>query len=163
MPPTAHAALRGFWTRPRTERAQRASASWPGDLPADHAQPCYGVIVVDDHALTRRQLASVIDAHSRLYMLGTAANGHDALHLVVATDPDVVVMDIRMPGLDGLRVAERIRQLGDAAVVLMSSFEDRQYEAAAAGAGAFACVSKAAREQDLLGVIVAAGESRSAS
>jgi DNA-binding NarL/FixJ family response regulator len=114
------------------------------------------VVVADDHALTRRELARAVDQHPQLIVVGQAADGEEALALTRALDPDVVLMDIRMPGQDGLQTARCIRAECRAAVVLISSFNDDQFAAAAFDAGAAAYVAKSDSEAALLAAILQA-------
>ncbi len=60
------------------------------------------VMVVDDHALFRRGLEMVLDGETDIDVVGEASDGHEAVELAEKTTPDVVLMDVRMPGMDGL-------------------------------------------------------------
>ena len=67
-----------------------------------------GVLVVDDQALLRTAFASLIDAEDDLEVVGEAANGRQAVELAVSLTPDVVVMDVRMPVMDGIEATRQI-------------------------------------------------------
>jgi len=100
------------------------------------------VLVADDDVLTRHLLRRAVAAHAALELVGEAADGTEALALAHALAPDAVVLDISMPGLDGLAVAARMRPaFPDCAIVLFSA-GDAEAQALAVGADCF--VAKAA-------------------
>ena len=82
------------------------------------------VIVVDDHAVVREGIRTVLDQAEGVTVVGEAATGEEALAAVSALRPDVVVLDITMPGLSGLEVAERVREEAPATRVLILSMHD---------------------------------------
>ena len=99
-----------------------------------------GVLVVDDEELVRTGLRLILDAEPDLTVVGTAGDGADAVAAVRRLRPDVVLMDIRMPGVDGLEATRRI--LGEGApcrVVVLTTFDvdEHVYEALRAGASGF--------------------------
>lgn len=79
------------------------------------------VVVVDDSALMRQILSSVINSSPHLTVVGTAANPHSARDLIKQKNPDVVTLDIEMPGMDGLSFLEKIMRLRPMPVVMISS------------------------------------------
>ena len=95
------------------------------------------VVVVDDHQIVREGLATLLGALDGLAVVGTAADGRDAIHVVAETSPDVVVMDIQMPHLDGIEATRTItgRQPG-VRVVMLTMNEDDETVLAAIRAGA---------------------------
>jgi DNA-binding NarL/FixJ family response regulator len=122
------------------------------------------VVLVDDQALVRAGLRALLDAEDDLAVVGEAADGDEALRVVRATRPQVVLMDIRMPGVDGLVATRRIAadpELAGVRVVVLTTFELDEYvfEALRAGAGGF--LLKDADPADLLRAVrvVAGGES----
>ncbi|MER6708184.1 response regulator transcription factor [Streptomyces fumanus] len=120
-----------------------------------------GVMVVDDQAVVRAGFAAVIDAEPDLTVVGEAGDGAAAVVLVERTAPDVVLMDIRMPGMDGLTATRLITALPNAPKVLVLTTFDLDayvYEALRAGSSGF--MLKDAQPEDVLSAIrvVAAGE-----
>jgi DNA-binding NarL/FixJ family response regulator len=119
------------------------------------------VLVVDDQALLRTAFSSLIDAEDDLNVVGEAADGHQAVELAASLAPDVVVMDVRMPVMDGIEAARQITA-GRAAtrVLILTTFDLDEYvfEALRAGASGFALKSRPLEE--LLAAIrtVAAGD-----
>lgn len=104
------------------------------------------ILVVDDDALVRAGLRMMIETQSDLVVAGEAENGHDAVAAVEDLDPDIVLMDIRMPGTDGLEATRRITgagpvedQAGCPRVIILTTFEldEYVYEAVRAGASGF--------------------------
>ncbi|QIG46066.1 response regulator transcription factor [Nocardioides anomalus] len=95
------------------------------------------VLLVDDHQLVRAGLAGLVDAAADLAVCGQAANGEEAVARAVETAPDVVLMDLSMPVLDGVEATRRLlREVPTARVVVLTSFADtaRVQEALRAGA-----------------------------
>lgn len=98
------------------------------------------VVLADDEALLREGLATILDLQLDIEVVGQAADGIEALALVKQLRPDVLVLDVTMPRLDGLGVAERLRRTGDGTRVLMlTSFDRDEYllKALHAGVGGF--------------------------
>jgi len=100
------------------------------------------VLLADDQALVRAGFASLLDAQDDIQVIGEAGDGAEAVRLARALTPDVVLMDIRMPGLDGLEATRQIagdERLGSARVVILTTFELDEYvfEAVRAGASGF--------------------------
>jgi len=121
------------------------------------------VLVVDDEALLRTAFSSLIDAEDDLDIVGEAADGRQAVELAASLSPDVVVMDVRMPVMDGIEATRRITS-GPAwtspRVLILTTFDldDYVFEALRAGASGFALKSRPLEE--LLTAIrtVASGE-----
>jgi DNA-binding NarL/FixJ family response regulator len=121
------------------------------------------VLVVDDQALLRTAFSSLIDAEDDLEVVGQAADGRDAVEIAARLRPEVVVMDVRMPVMDGIEATRQItaRQGPDVPrVLILTTFDLDEYvfEALRAGASGFALKSRPLEE--LLAAIrtVAAGE-----
>ena len=115
------------------------------------------LLVVDDVAMVRRGLQMRLSLERDLRVVGEAASGAEALAVVRALQPDVVLMDIEMPGIDGLMTTEAIRQLAPgSAVVTLSMHDDAASRARALAAGARAFVGKSDASDALLTAIRAA-------
>lgn len=100
------------------------------------------VAIADDQALVRAGFVSLLDATDGVEVVGEANDGHEALELVRRHRPDVILMDIRMPGLDGLAATRRIAGDGDLVavrVIVLTTYEVDEYvfEALRAGASGF--------------------------
>ena len=121
------------------------------------------VFIADDHAGYRGGMARLVGEHPALEVVGEAADGNEALAGVVALQPDVALLDIRMPGLTGLEVCRRLHADGSAPttrVVLITGTPDRVIEAQAADAGAVALLAKETPPATICAELVAAGEGR---
>ncbi len=119
------------------------------------------IVLVDDHALVRQGFRRILEDDPELQVAGEAGNGLDAVALVKKTDPDVVVMDMAMPEMNGLHATmEMVKQRPDTKVLILSMYSDEQYVRNALDAGAKGYILKNAIENDLVRAVkaVAAGE-----
>ncbi|MBN9153705.1 MAG: response regulator transcription factor [Microbacterium sp.] len=108
------------------------------------------VLVVDDHAMVREGLASVLAADGDIEVVGAAANGAEAVDLVRAHVPDVVVMDLSMPVMDGVAATRAVRDAAPGTrVLVLTSFTDRDRVRRAIEAGAVGYQLKDAEPADL--------------
>ncbi|HEY5302642.1 MAG TPA: response regulator transcription factor [Acidimicrobiales bacterium] len=120
------------------------------------------VLVVDDQALVRAGFCFLVDASHDLRVVGEAADGRDAVTIAHSTHPDVVLMDIRMPHLDGIEATRQILSDPDAGhtrVLILTTFDLDEYVYGALGAGASGFLLKDSPPEDLLEAIrvIAAG------
>lgn len=130
----------------------RASLSAPAPL---------RVLLVDDHAMVRQGLRSLLEGHDDVQVVGEAGDGALGIELAGALNPDVVVMDVTMPRIDGVEATRRIKQEHPViAVVGLSVHGTTQVEAAMKAAGAAGFVSKESAGEELYEAIVAAGHMR---
>ncbi|MEU0535175.1 response regulator transcription factor [Amycolatopsis tolypomycina] len=95
------------------------------------------VLVVDDQRLVREGIASLLDIQEGIAVVGTAATGREAIERTLALGPDVVLMDVRMPEMDGVdAVAVLRRRVPGCRVVMLTTFDDEEYVVQALRAGA---------------------------
>lgn len=122
--------------------------------------PKIRILVVDDHFIVRTGLLSLINTEPDLTVVGEAGDGDEAVRQFEALRPDLVVMDLRMPGKSGHEVTRRIRQLDpEARVLMLSAFEGDTDIYVALDAGARGYVLKSVTAEELIPAIhaVAAG------
>ncbi|HEX4225564.1 MAG TPA: response regulator transcription factor [Pseudonocardiaceae bacterium] len=114
------------------------------------------VVVVDDQAVVRQGLVLVIGLLPGLVVVGDAVNGQDALRVIEQERPDVVLMDLRMPDMDGIEVTRRIHaQYPDCRVLVLTTFADDQSILAALRAGAGGYLTKNAKAEEISSAISA--------
>ncbi|HTT62589.1 MAG TPA: response regulator transcription factor [Bryobacteraceae bacterium] len=119
------------------------------------------VLLVEDHALLRRELRRTLDEDADIRVAGEAANGAEALDLAEVLHPDVVVMDLTMPVMDGIQAARRmLARNPDIAVLILSMNSQERFIARALDAGVRGYVVKDAADLDLAAAVkdVAAGK-----
>jgi DNA-binding NarL/FixJ family response regulator len=120
------------------------------------------VMLVDDHEIVRQGLRALLEAEGDIEIVAEAASGGAAISLAGAVNPDVVVMDVRMPGGSGVEACRAIRdERPDAQVIMLTSFSDDEALFSSIMAGAAGFVLKQIRGRDLIDAIrtVAAGKS----
>jgi two-component system response regulator DevR len=120
------------------------------------------VLVVDDHEVVRWGIKALLQQHPHLHVVGEASTGEEAIKQAIAYRPDVVVMDIRMPGMSGVDACRQIvQQLPETRVVMLTSFAEDDLLFSAIRAGASGYVLKRIGSDDLVKTIeaVARGES----
>jgi DNA-binding NarL/FixJ family response regulator len=118
------------------------------------------VVLVDDQAMVRTGLRMVLAAEPDIEVVGEAADGAAGVQVVTRTRPDVVLLDVRMPGVDGLEAARRIVAAElPTRVVVLTTFDEDEYVAAALRAGVSGFLLKVAPPEDLVAAVrtVAAG------
>lgn len=120
------------------------------------------VAIVDDHKVVRTGLVAFLSVHSDVEVVGEAANGAEAVTLVDAVDPDVVLMDLRMPVMDGPDAIAAIRADHQGThVVALTTFDDTALAQRALDAGATGFLFKDADEEELMSAIRMAHRGRS--
>jgi DNA-binding NarL/FixJ family response regulator len=118
--------------------------------------PAVRVLIVDDQQLMRDGIASLLKIQDGLDIVGTAANGQEALEQAASLQPDVILMDVRMPILDGVAATEQIhRQLPACKVLMLTTFNDEAYVLEALQVGASGYLLKDLPARDLAQAILA--------
>jgi DNA-binding NarL/FixJ family response regulator len=121
------------------------------------------VLLIDDQALVRGGFRSILEGQDDIEVVGEAADGVEAVEQVVLLKPDVVLMDIRMPRLDGIEAARRVLAHPQVStrVLILTTFDDDAYVYDALRAGASGFLLKSAPPRELAGAVrtVAAGQS----
>ena len=108
------------------------------------------VIVVDDHDLLRESLRSMLECEGDLQIVDEAKDGQEAIELCRLHRPDLVLMDVRMPRVDGFEATRRIKEeLGTTKVLMMSAYNNHEYVTQAIRAGAEGYVPKLASLKEL--------------
>lgn len=115
------------------------------------------VLIADDHSLVRKSLRHLLEKEQDIEVVGTAADGKEAIQLAVSLAPDVVVMDIAMPQVDGIRATEQILiQNQTQRVVILSMYASSALVRKALDIGASGYVLKRTASEELLEAIRAA-------
>lgn len=108
------------------------------------------VLLVDDQPLVRAGLHRILASEDDLEIVGEASDGAEALKLVETLSPDVVVMDIRMRGMDGVEATQRIRAMNGPPVLVLTTFDEDEILWGAIDAGAAGFILKEASAEDLI-------------
>src|SRR4051812_28000946 len=106
------------------------------------------VLICEDESIIRLDLRELLERAG--YEVHEARNGEEAVALAASTEPDVAIMDVRMPGLDGIEAARQIREVRPVPIVMLTAFGQASLVERAAEAGAFAYLTKPFREQDVV-------------
>lgn len=109
------------------------------------------VLVVDDQALFRRVMSAVVDETDGFILVGCAASGEESIVSAGALRPDLILMDVNLPGIDGMEATRRLRANAAAAtIVLLSTYDEDEWDGQARECGAVAYVAKSAFGPDRL-------------
>ena len=112
------------------------------------------VLIADDHGVVRKALRLLLEQYPELIVVGEVANGRDAVNLATTLSPQVVVMDVAMPGLNGIEAAEQIlrdhRQTG---IIMLTMHADESYLLRALHVGVRGYLLKESAEEDLVTAI----------
>ena len=112
------------------------------------------VLIVDDHAIMRDGIRALLGVHDDIDMVGEASEGKEALEKVKELQPDVVVMDIAMPDMDGMEATRRItKDKSKTKVLILTQHDNKEYVLSAIKAGASGYVPKRALGSDLISAI----------
>lgn len=108
------------------------------------------ILLADDHAITREGTRRLLESEPDLEVIGEAGNGEEALRLAEELRPDILVLDISMPGLNGIQVAETIRlKLPEIRIIILTGYESEQYARALVRLGVNGYLSKTASSEEL--------------
>lgn len=119
------------------------------------------ILLADDHTVVRKGLRLLLESSDGMVVVGDAADGREAVSLAERHSPDVVVMDVAMPGLNGIEAARQITaKLPGTAVVFLSMHSDESYVLKALKAGARGYLLKDSAEYDLINAVKAVSEGK---
>jgi DNA-binding NarL/FixJ family response regulator len=119
------------------------------------------VLLVEDHGLVRAGLERLLATVDDIEVVGAAADGAEAIRLAADTSPDVVLMDLSMPNVDGIQATREIVGASETQVVVLTSVGDREHILAALDAGAVGYLLKDSEPQELIGGIRSAARGES--
>jgi two-component system response regulator NreC len=112
------------------------------------------VLIADDHAIVRTGLRALINSEPSMQLVGEATGGYEAIELVGKNHPDILILDLSMPDLDGIEVTKRIKtQFPEVCVLILTIHEDEALLKAALKAGAGGYILKHAAEAELISAI----------
>lgn len=142
----------GFWR-------QKESKSEPYFLPRGVEMESIRVLIADDHALVRAGIEALLKSLAGIRVVAKAGDGHEALRLIREVRPDIVLMDIRMPGLNGLEATERARRaFPEVRIIILSMHSNEEYVVQALRVGAAGYLLKDSGPEELeLAVTTVAG------
>jgi DNA-binding NarL/FixJ family response regulator len=119
------------------------------------------VLVVDDHPLMRKGLTDILKDVDGIEVVGAAEDGAAAVALAYAVQPDIVLMDISMPGMDGIEATEKLMEMDSAArVVMLTSYSEREKITQSLAAGAVSYLTKDAPPDAVIRAIRSAASAR---
>ncbi|MBI3914905.1 MAG: response regulator transcription factor [Chloroflexi bacterium] len=112
------------------------------------------VMIVDDHPMVRRGLKSLLTSYPDIQVVGEAGDGASALQTAPALSPDVILLDIQMPELNGVEVAHRLRRVAPTAkIIALTAFDNEEYVLSAMQAGVYAYLLKNTSDETVVEAI----------
>lgn len=160
-----------YWPAPATAESRELDKENPAEPKAagspdrrsgltgrpSQQQPTIRVLLVDDHVMVRHGIKNLLDGHENLRVIGEAADGQQAVQLSMELRPDVVIMDVNLPVMDGIATTSRIhKDCAKTVIIGLSVHDDRQIMDAMTKAGASAFVSKGSVTEELYEAITRA-------
>jgi len=145
-----------------TPHAVSSDKGHPGSSPhlngrSPRATPIIRVLIADDHAMVRQGLCGLLAGYADIEVLGEAANGQEAVALTTQFQPDVILMDVNMPGMDGIEATRLIKEVMPSTIVIGLSVQNAGHVGMAMReAGAIAFLNKEAAVEDLYHTILTA-------
>jgi DNA-binding NarL/FixJ family response regulator len=136
-------------------------AEFKEPIPAQEHQDRIDIIIADDHPLLRSALRNVLEKESDFNIIAEAADGEEAIRLATELSPNVIIMDISMPGVDGLVATRQIKEkCPDTAILILTIYEDSEHILAILEAGASGYLTKSVFGEEVICAIrgVSAGE-----
>ncbi len=113
-------------------------------------------MVVDDHAIMREGIRALLEVHDDMEIVGEASEGNEAIEKAKELAPDIIIMDIAMPGMDGLEATRRIKKINaKAKVLILTQYGNREFILSAIKAGVAGYVLKAELSSELVSAITA--------
>lgn len=120
------------------------------------------VLIADDHALLRESMRNLLDRQDDMEVVGEACDGEEAVRLSAQLKPDIAVMDIVMPKLNGIEASKEIKKVSPStAILILTAYDDPQYVMGLLEAGAAGYLLKSARGRDVVAAIRAVREGES--
>ena len=120
------------------------------------------LLIVDDHPVVRAGLVGMLSDEPGFEVVGEASNGEQAVRIAAATRPDVVLMDLRMPGVDGVEATSQITAAGDVKVLILTTYESDDQILAAIDAGASGYLLKASPRAEIVAGIQSVADGQTA-
>ncbi len=109
------------------------------------------IMLVEDHRLVRESFAQMLELEEEFVVVGQAANAADALQLALSLKPDVILMDIKLPGVNGIEATRMIKkELPETEIMMLSMYDEEEYVREAVKAGATGYVLKDISQEDLI-------------
>lgn len=112
------------------------------------------IAIADDHAILRQGLQSLISQEKDLEVVGEASNGHETLELVKSKNPDILILDIAMPNLNGIEVSKRVKKnFAATKIIILSMYDDQEYIVELFACGVSGYLPKESVASDLIAAI----------
>ncbi len=114
------------------------------------------VVAIDDHGVFREGLRLVLDQHDGIKLVGEAGNGHEGIEVVAREKPDVVIMDVNMPGLNGIDASRRLLSTdSDVNILILSAYSNRRFVTELFRAGVRGYILKESASEEVIRAIIA--------